>query len=105
MRAEGFSCSLDGLYQGLGVSKLQFLIEKKISAVFFFLRFLFTKILDPDPYPDSLEMMDPASDPLVDVTELLKPGGKNCLSSYLVVVLEGLVKVLLYVEAPANQYI
>ncbi len=72
------------------------------------------KILDPDP--DSLEMLEPDPnlmnpDPLVpvlgstDVIELLKPGGRNILSSYLVVVLEGLVIVLLYVETPANQYI
>jgi hypothetical protein len=39
LRAEGFSCSLDILYEGLGISKLQFLIKKrytKFSAVFFF---------------------------------------------------------------------
>ncbi len=36
LRAEGFSCSLDVLYGGLGISKLQFLIKKKKknSAVF-----------------------------------------------------------------------
>jgi hypothetical protein len=34
MRAEGFSCSLDVLNGGIGISKLQFL--KKISAVNFF---------------------------------------------------------------------
>jgi hypothetical protein len=27
LRAEGFSCSLDVLYGGLGISKLQFLIK------------------------------------------------------------------------------
>ncbi len=37
LRAEGFSCSLDVLYEGLGISKLQFLIKKQIlSAVCFF---------------------------------------------------------------------
>jgi hypothetical protein len=29
LRDEGFSCSLDVLYGGLGISKLQFLIYKK----------------------------------------------------------------------------
>ncbi len=28
MRAEGFSCSLDVLYEGLGMSKWQFVINK-----------------------------------------------------------------------------
>jgi len=33
LRAEGFSCSLGGLFGGLGISKLQFLIKKiKISS-------------------------------------------------------------------------
>jgi hypothetical protein len=27
LRAEGFSCSLDILFQGLGISKMQFLIK------------------------------------------------------------------------------
>jgi hypothetical protein len=30
LRAEGFSCSLDVLYVGLGINKLQFLIKKYI---------------------------------------------------------------------------
>jgi hypothetical protein len=36
-RAEGFSCSLDVLYGGLGISKLQCLIRKgrKIQLYFF----------------------------------------------------------------------
>jgi hypothetical protein len=29
LRAEGFSCSLDILYEGLGIRKLQFLIKKR----------------------------------------------------------------------------
>jgi hypothetical protein len=29
LRAEGFSCSLDVIYEGLGISKLQFLINKR----------------------------------------------------------------------------
>jgi hypothetical protein len=29
LRAEGFSCSLDVLYGGLGINKLQFLIKKR----------------------------------------------------------------------------
>ncbi len=66
LMAEGFSCSLDVLYGGLGIYKLQFWIEKeekKISIVrYFFLPFLVMKTLDPDP--DSLEMLDP--DPYPD---------------------------------------
>ncbi len=52
LRAEGFSCSLDVLYEGLGRSKLQFLI-KKISHFFptvNFFQFLVIKTLDPDGY-------------------------------------------------------
>jgi hypothetical protein len=29
LRAEGFSCSFDVLYEGLGIRKLQFLIKKE----------------------------------------------------------------------------
>jgi hypothetical protein len=39
LRAEGFSCSLGVLYEGLGKSKLQFLIKKielKLTAIHFF---------------------------------------------------------------------
>ncbi len=39
LRAEGFSCSLGVLYEGLGINKLKFLIRKikiKIPAVNFF---------------------------------------------------------------------
>ncbi len=46
LRAEGFSCSLDVLYGGLGISKLQFLMQK-ISS-FFQLYCLAIKTLDPD---------------------------------------------------------
>jgi hypothetical protein len=51
-RAEGFFCNLDVLYGDQGVSKLYFLIKKKLiffSAVIFF-QFLFIKSLDPDRY-------------------------------------------------------
>jgi hypothetical protein len=51
LRAEGFFCNLDILYEGLGIGKLQFLIKKKFnffSAVIFF-QFLVIKALDPDP--------------------------------------------------------
>ncbi len=34
LRAEGFSCSLDVLYEGLGISKLQFLIKKRKKQIF-----------------------------------------------------------------------
>ncbi len=59
-------------------------------------------MLEPDP--DSLNP-DPLVLSLIAVTELLKSGGKNCLSVYLVVVLKGLVIILLHVETPASQYI
>jgi hypothetical protein len=62
LRAEGFSCSLDILYGGLGISKLQFL-----SAVIF-LNFwsseplirigtvpIQPKLLDPDPESVNLD--------------------------------------------------
>jgi hypothetical protein len=58
--AEGFSCSLDVIYKGLGKSKLQYLVkkEKKLSSVLIF--FIFGhKTLDPEPEPDFLEMLDP----------------------------------------------
>jgi hypothetical protein len=49
MRAEGFFCSLDVLYGGLGISKLQSLIKKDFLKfrLYFFLSFLVFKILDP----------------------------------------------------------
>jgi hypothetical protein len=54
LRAESFSCILD-------ISKLQFVIKKKIlknfSCIFFLLHFLVVKT--PDLDPDSLEMSDP----------------------------------------------
>ncbi len=62
MRAEGFSCSLDFLYGGLGISKLKFLIKKrkkKNLSCIFYLQFSVIKTLDPylDPDPESLEML------------------------------------------------
>ncbi len=51
LRAEGFSCSLD-------TSKLQFL-KNKFFIYTFFSSVLIMKIQDPDPYPDSLEMLNP----------------------------------------------
>ncbi len=42
MRAEGFFCSLDVLYEGLGIDNLQFLIQKILNF------FLVIKALDPD---------------------------------------------------------
>jgi hypothetical protein len=65
--SESFSCGLDVLYRGLGISKLQFFInkkEKKISVVFFFSYLLVIKTLDPCLDPDLLEMQD--SDPYPD---------------------------------------
>jgi hypothetical protein len=54
LRAEGFYFSLDVLYGGIGISKLQFLIKKRKFLLYFF------KTLDPDS--DSLEMLDPDPD-------------------------------------------
>ncbi len=53
LRAQSFSCSLDVLYEGLGISKLQFLIN--FSCIFFLLHFLVIKTLYPDL---ELEMLD-----------------------------------------------
>ncbi len=63
LSAEGFSCRLDFLNEGLGLGKLKFLTTKrykKFSAVCFF-QFLVIKTLDKDSEPDrdSLEMLDP----------------------------------------------
>jgi hypothetical protein len=44
-KAEGLSCSLNGFYGGLGISKLQFLIKKH------FFKYLLIEILDPEPGP------------------------------------------------------
>jgi hypothetical protein len=60
LRAEGFSCSLNVLYGGLGLKKLHFLIcksFKKFSPVNSFLEFVVIKT--PDPDRDSREMLDP----------------------------------------------
>ncbi len=50
LSAEGFSCSLDVLYGGLGISKLQLLNQKInfFSALNCF-QFLVIKTMDPDP--------------------------------------------------------
>jgi hypothetical protein len=53
LRAEGFSCSLDVLNEGLGKGKLQFLNLKILKNFFsceFFFQFLVFEILDPDRY-------------------------------------------------------
>ncbi len=52
MRAEGFSCSLCVLYGGLGITKLQFLINKinkKNSSMG--IKSWIKLDQDPDPYP------------------------------------------------------
>jgi hypothetical protein len=57
LRTENFFCSLNVLYGGLGIIKLQFLIKKdmiKNSKCIF--KFFVIKTLNPDP--DSLEMLD-----------------------------------------------
>ncbi len=60
LMAEGVSCSLDVLYGVLGISKLQFLIKRRKETkyqFYFFSHFLLIKPLNP--YPVSLEMLDP----------------------------------------------
>jgi hypothetical protein len=45
--AEGFSCSLDVLYEGLGIRKSQFFIkkeEKNFTCIFFFFSFWSSKL-------------------------------------------------------------
>jgi hypothetical protein len=71
LRAEGFSFSLDVMYGGQGISKLQFFFikkEKNVIGIFSFnfchqnpgsgldpypywIRIRILKLLDPDPYP------------------------------------------------------
>jgi hypothetical protein len=46
LSAEGFSCSLDVLFEGLGMSKLQFLIKK---ILLFFQLVNFFNLVTPDP--------------------------------------------------------
>ncbi len=59
MRDENISCSLDVLYGGLGISKLQFLITKYnfFSAVNF--KFFLIETLDLDLDPHCQKMLDP----------------------------------------------
>ncbi len=96
MRPEGFSCSLDALYEGVGISKLQFLIKKRYKIFFSF----FSSISghqNPgsglDPY--SLEMLDP--DPYADSVNpdpqhwLQGPGRFNSLLGHVVGALGGAV--------------
>ncbi len=45
---EGFLCSLDILYGGLGISKLQFLFKYQIFSALIVFLFLVIKILDSD---------------------------------------------------------
>jgi hypothetical protein len=53
LRAEGFFCSLDVLYGGLGIDKLQFLF---LSAVIFFSFWLSKPLIRIDVDP---QMLDP----------------------------------------------
>jgi hypothetical protein len=52
LSAESFSCSLDFLYEDLGIYIYKF-------QLYFFLQFLVINTMDLDP--DSLEMLDPDS--------------------------------------------
>jgi hypothetical protein len=46
LRAKGFFCSLDVFYGGIGMGKLQFLIQKNSPVNFY--TFLVIKTLDPE---------------------------------------------------------
>jgi hypothetical protein len=71
LRAEGFSCSLDFLYGGLGISKFQFLIKKRNKEKFSCLFSSYFWSSKPmDLYPDSLKMPDPDS---------ITPDPQHCL--------------------------
>ncbi len=65
LRAEGFSCSLDVFYQGLGASKLQFWITKILIFVSLniFYNFCSSKPWIWVPYPHWPIMLDPDTDP------------------------------------------
>ncbi len=45
MRAEGFSCSMDVLYGGLGISRLQFFLSTNYGIKFFFFAEKFVQFL------------------------------------------------------------
>ncbi len=63
-RADGFSLSLDILYGGIGIRRLDFWSKKDWKKNFqlcFFLQFLVMKTMDTDPDSDLLEMPDPYS--------------------------------------------
>jgi hypothetical protein len=63
LRAEGFACRLDVLYEGLEISKLQFLTQKIFKTIFQlvnFFQYLVIKTLDPDPdwyFPKILDLV------------------------------------------------
>jgi hypothetical protein len=77
LRVEGFSCSLDVLYGGLGINKLQFLVKKRKEnnfGCFLFFNFwssqswfhtrirIYLKTLDPDPYIHKLKKREMPAD-------------------------------------------
>jgi hypothetical protein len=77
------------LYEGLGISKLEFLIKKRCKKfqLYYFLPFSVIKTLGPDsesdpksdpyPDPDSFEMQDP--DPYPDL-DSMKPDPQHCVA-------------------------
>jgi hypothetical protein len=70
-----FSCTLEGLYEGLGISEMQFLNKKrfkKFSSLFFFFNFWSSKALDPDP--DSLKMLESDPNSLIEIRKKLLIG-------------------------------
>ncbi len=65
LRAEGFSCDLSVLEDGLWINKLHFLIKK---CLLYFFQYFDIKILDPD----SLE--------LLDLDPAMNPDPQHCLT-------------------------
>jgi hypothetical protein len=81
---------MDILYGGLGIGKLQFLIQKKFnffSAVIFF-QFLVIKAQDPDWIPIRIGLQPQTLDPDPDQ---MNTDPKSCLQDYLIVLFIGSV--------------
>jgi hypothetical protein len=57
LRVEGFSCGVDVFYESVGISKFKCFIKKRFNknVQLYFFNFWSS---NPDPYPDSFEMLD-----------------------------------------------
>jgi|LakMenEpi03Aug12_release.lakeMendotaPanAssembly.Ray.scaffolds.fasta_scaffold1027594_1 hypothetical protein len=74
LKAEGFSCSLNVLYGGLGISKLQFVCLFVVNLF----KFLVVKTLDQDADRFQPKMLDPDPESMIP----LRNAGSNVLNSY-----------------------